>query len=118
MFAPKTVALGAVSPTFCGYARRTASRTAEDRVAASSRASVRVMVVQSSTSLKEHTVTELAHRTSNGLDVILLWSRRTGRLIVSVTDIRTDEAFTVDAPRQRALDVYHHPFAYAAMPAA
>ena len=63
-------------------------------------------------------MTELAHRTSNGLDVSLLWSRITGRLIVAVTDRRTDDSFTVDAPRERALDVYHHPYAYAALRAA
>jgi hypothetical protein len=39
-------------------------------------------------------MTELAHRTSNGLDVSLLWSRRTGRLVVTVSDERTDEFFT------------------------
>jgi len=63
-------------------------------------------------------MTELAHRTSNGLDVSLLWSRRTGRLTVAVTDLRTEASFTVDAPRHSALDVYHHPFAYAATSAA
>src|SRR5207248_11104248 len=30
-------------------------------------------------------MTELAHRRSNGLDVALLWSRRTGRLVVAVS---------------------------------
>jgi len=63
---------------------------------------------------KEHVVTELARRTSNGLDVSLLWSPHTGRLVVAVTDLRTDRSFAVDAPSHRALDVYHHPFAYAA----
>jgi hypothetical protein len=58
-------------------------------------------------------MTELAHRTSNGLDVSLLWSPHTGRLLVAVTDLRTDVSFAVDAPSHRALDVYHHPFAYA-----
>ena len=58
-------------------------------------------------------MTDLAHRTSNGLDVTLLWSRRSGRLTVAVSDIRTGDSFTVDAPRDRALDVYNHPFAYA-----
>ena len=58
-------------------------------------------------------MTELAHRKSNGLDVSLLWSRRTGRLVVSVLDERTEEIFTLDAPRDRALDVFNHPFAYA-----
>jgi hypothetical protein len=55
-------------------------------------------------------MTELAHRASNGLDVALLWSRQTGRLVVAVADVRTGESFTVDAPRDRALDVYNHPF--------
>ena len=59
-------------------------------------------------------MTELAHRNSNGVDVSLLWSRRTGRLVVNVTDVRTDDSFTLDAPRHRALDVFNHPYAYAA----
>ena len=59
-------------------------------------------------------MTELAHRNSNGIDVSLLWSRLTGRLVVTVTDVRTEETFSLDAPRHRALDVYHHPYAYAA----
>jgi len=59
-------------------------------------------------------MTELAHRTTDGLDVSLLWSRRTGRLVVAVSDTRTDESFTLDAPRDRALDVYNHPYAYRA----
>ena len=58
-------------------------------------------------------MTELAHRTADGLDVSLLWSRCTGRLVVAVADTRSGESFTVDAPRDRALDVYNHPFAYA-----
>jgi hypothetical protein len=58
-------------------------------------------------------MTELAHRNSNGLDVALLWSRVTGRLVVAVSDVRNGESFTLDAPRDRALDVFNHPFAYA-----
>jgi hypothetical protein len=63
-------------------------------------------------------MTELAHRRSNGLDVSLLWNRRTGRLVVAVLDERTEETFTLNAPRDRALDVYNHPFAYSALSAA
>ena len=62
-------------------------------------------------------MTELAHRTDNGIDVSLLWSRQTGELVVTVSDLRTDESFTLDAPRHRALDVFNHPYAYAAHPA-
>jgi hypothetical protein len=63
-------------------------------------------------------MTELAHRISNGLDVSLLWSRRTGRLVVIVADLHTADVFTLDAPRDRALDVFNHPFAYVAPVAA
>ena len=58
-------------------------------------------------------MTELSRRSNNGIDVALLWSRSTGDLIVSVEDIRTGDSFTLDAPRDRALDVFNHPFAYA-----
>jgi hypothetical protein len=60
------------------------------------------------------TMTELAHRSSNGIDVALLWSKTTGRLVVSVADQRDGSTFTVDAPSEKALDVFNHPFAYAA----
>jgi hypothetical protein len=63
-------------------------------------------------------MTELAHRASNGIDVALLWSRCTGRLTVAVEDVRTGESFTLDAPNDRALDVYNHPYAYASALAA
>jgi len=63
-------------------------------------------------------MTELAHRRQNGLDVSLLWSRRTGRLVVTVLDERTDESFTLDAPRDHALEVYNHPYAYSGFMAA
>ena len=58
-------------------------------------------------------MTELAHRSSNGIDVSLLWSPTTNRLIVSVADESTGDRFTVDAPRDKALDVFNHPVAYA-----
>ena len=67
---------------------------------------------QSTRPIAEHAMSELALRTSNGLDVALLWNRCTDRLVVAVADDRTGESFTVDAPRDRALDVYNHPFAY------
>jgi hypothetical protein len=63
-------------------------------------------------------MTELAHRSSNGIDVALLWSRTTNRLFVAMADDRTGERFTVDAPREKALEVFNHPFAYATQVAA
>ena len=58
-------------------------------------------------------MTELAYRSSDGIDVSLLWSKTTNQLFVAVADGRTGDRFTVDAPRDRALDVFNHPFAYA-----
>jgi hypothetical protein len=63
-------------------------------------------------------MTELAHRSSNGIAVALLWSRTTNRLFVAVADDRTGDRFNVEAPREKALDVFSHPFAYATQVAA
>jgi hypothetical protein len=59
-------------------------------------------------------MTELAHREGDGLEVTLLWDERRDRLAVSVFDSRTGDCFALDAPGDRALDVFYHPFAYAA----
>ena len=62
------------------------------------------------------TVRELAHRRNDGLDVRLLWEPATDRVSVSLHDARTGEGFEVEVGRdERALDVFHHPFAYAAV---
>ena len=58
-------------------------------------------------------MTELAHRSSNGIDVAHLWSPTTNRLFVAVADDRTGDRFTIDAPADQALEVFNHPFAYA-----
>ena len=57
---------------------------------------------------------ELAHRTSDGIDVSLLWNRLTNRVRVRVFDGRSDEAFELEVDGRSALDAYRHPFAYAA----
>jgi hypothetical protein len=57
-------------------------------------------------------VVELADRTSNDLDVVLLWARRSGRLWVDVTDRRSGRVARIAATPANALDVFHHPLAY------
>lgn len=57
---------------------------------------------------------ELSYRESDGIQVSLLWSRADDELIVVVTDTRTGEAFELSASRANALDVFEHPYAYAA----
>jgi hypothetical protein len=57
---------------------------------------------------------ELAYRENDGITVTLLWHTATDRLSVSVLDWRTGEAFDIAADAHDAMDVFHHPYAYAA----
>lgn len=57
---------------------------------------------------------ELAARGGNGIDVALYWCRERDELIVCVVDDRSDAYFEIMAPRDRALDVFEHPYAYLA----
>ena len=56
---------------------------------------------------------ELAYRESDGLEITLLWERSNDRLTVTVLDTKTSELLTLEAPRERALDVFYHPYFYA-----
>ena len=58
---------------------------------------------------------ELAYRAHDGVEVSLLWSKRCRRLTVAVSDSRTDQSFELTAHPENALDVFHHPYAYAAL---
>jgi hypothetical protein len=57
---------------------------------------------------------ELAERETDGIAVTLLWESDTDGLSVTVRDGRTGEEFAVAANAYNAMDVFHHPFAYAA----
>jgi hypothetical protein len=57
---------------------------------------------------------ELAHRTTDGLEVTLFWCERTDELTVRVSDERTGAYFELDADADKALDVFYHPYSYAA----
>jgi hypothetical protein len=61
-----------------------------------------------------HPICELASRASNGIEVALLWNRRSNELRVCVTDTHSGVYFELAAGRDNALDVFHHPYAYAA----
>lgn len=58
--------------------------------------------------------TELAQRETDGIAVTLLWHSATDRLTVTVRDRHTGEGFDLDAQPRNAMDVFHHPYAYAA----
>ena len=64
--------------------------------------------------MTETTLTELHHRSADGIEVSLLWSSVTNALTVAVEDSRSGVTFEVAAPADKALDVFEHPFAYAA----
>ena len=57
---------------------------------------------------------ELGSRESDGVCVILLWNPHDDALILSVKDARTGQCFELAVERDRALDAFYHPFAYAA----
>lgn len=55
---------------------------------------------------------ELAERSSNGIQVRLLWREGTKRLWVEVQE-RGDLVLAIPVKSERALDAFHHPYAYA-----
>ena len=58
---------------------------------------------------------ELASRGTHGITVRLLWSRSTNQVTVAVDDAANDDYFELVLDESdRALDVFHHPFAHAA----
>ena len=57
---------------------------------------------------------ELAARESDGIHVLLFWDPRENAITVSVEDARADDCFQLAVSPERALDAFHHPFAYAA----
>ena len=60
-------------------------------------------------------IRERDSRLSDGIYVRLLWHPYNGRVSITVDDAKTGEAFElVLRDEERALDVYHHPFAHAA----
>ena len=63
----------------------------------------------------DHTTEELAHRTCDGFDVFLVWDRVEDALRVVVVDSRSGDSFELPAREgKQALELFYHPFAYAA----
>lgn len=57
---------------------------------------------------------ELAHRTSDGIEVTLLWTKATNRVAIAVADTHSGEELEFEVAGSRALDAFNHPYAYAA----
>ena len=56
---------------------------------------------------------ELAHRSTNGLDISLLWRPAQDAPCICVLDDRAGTALWFDIAPEAALDAFRHPFAYA-----
>ena len=60
---------------------------------------------------------ELDSRTGDGIEVRLLWCQNDGYVSVAVSDTKTGVAFELPVREgERALNVFHHRYAYAARP--
>ena len=58
---------------------------------------------------------ELDSRENDGIQVRLLWCEGNGRVFVAVNDRKSGDAFSIEVPKGgRALQMFHHPYAYAA----
>ncbi|HEX3331893.1 MAG TPA: hypothetical protein VHS27_18360 [Gaiellales bacterium] len=57
---------------------------------------------------------ELCSRSSNGIEVALLWTPDTEQLRVAVIDLRSNQSFDLPVDSSRAMQVFHHPYPYAA----
>ena len=57
---------------------------------------------------------ELHHRSGDGIDVWLMWDPGTDSVHVRVNDRKAGNNFEIPVKaRHQAMDVFHHPFAYA-----
>jgi hypothetical protein len=58
-------------------------------------------------------IVDLAERRTGDVNVVLLWSRRSGRVWVTVTHLRSGRTARINATPANALEVFEHPFVYA-----
>jgi hypothetical protein len=62
----------------------------------------------------DSTEKELDCRTSDGIEVSLLWTSGAKHVIVEVVDSKTGAAFRLEVAATEAFDAFQHPYAYAA----
>ena len=69
------------------------------------------MTISTLTDISRH---ELAHRVGGGLEITLYWRRFENSIGVEIYDTAAEETTAFPVPAERALDAFHHPFAYMA----
>jgi hypothetical protein len=57
---------------------------------------------------------ELAQRTSDGIEVTLLWTKSTNVITIAVIDTHSAEELEFEVDGASAVDAFKHPYAYAA----
>ena len=55
---------------------------------------------------------ELAHRSNDGIEVTLFWSKPSNRVTIAVLDSHSDETLEFEVDGADALDAFNHPYAY------
>ncbi len=61
--------------------------------------------------MSQTTLTELAQRRNDGLEITLLWAREDDSVQVAVLNERTGRRVAFPVERTKALDAFYHPFA-------
>ena len=56
---------------------------------------------------------ELAHRSTDGIEVALFWNKPSNRITIELADARIDERLEFEVANDKALDAFRHPYAYA-----
>jgi hypothetical protein len=56
---------------------------------------------------------ELAYRSTNGIEVSLFWSKPTDRVTIELIDSRIDQRLEFEVAPAKALDAFRHPYVYA-----
>ena len=62
---------------------------------------------------QERQLRELATRKGDGIEVSMHWRPEDDAIVLAVEDWKTGESFELEVGRDRALDAFQHPFAYA-----
>jgi hypothetical protein len=67
-----------------------------------------------SANTNDQALAELAFRESDGVEVSLLWNRAADTVSVFVADTRSGDAFELPVEGESPLEVFNHPYAFAA----
>jgi hypothetical protein len=59
-------------------------------------------------------VVELDSRREDAIEVTMVWRPERDSIEIGVNDTRTGEAIVIEPPNEKALDAFHHPYAYVA----